>query len=291
MDAGFDAATRDDAEFNATFEHGFAEVDGVNMHYVEGGQGAQTLILVHGWPSTWYEWREAMPALAEDFRIIAVDLPGLGDSQCSPPSYDKATLARYVMGLADELGVESYTVAGHDLGSGVAYQMAVQQPDRMDAMIPMDLFLAGEVLTAEDLNDLVWHHAFHARPRIPEALVGDDVEEYLTLFYPQYSPNPTPVGEVAISEAVRTYSRPEVLTAGFELYRAFPQDEIDNNAAPVDLPMPVRYLAVEAFGSEASWVAVDPDIEVVFTDPTVGHWIPDEDPDFVVEQIRDFALR
>lgn len=291
-DRRYDAATRDDAEFNALFEHGFVQVDEVGMHYVEGGTGEQTLLLLHGWPSTWYEWREVMPELAEDFRVIAVDLPGLGDSEGAPPSYDKATMARYVTGLADQLGVESYTLAAHDFGAGVAYQVAVQQPERIEALIPMDFPLAGEELTAAGLEDELWHFAFHYQDDFPEAVVANDVEEYLRLFYPFYSPNPEPVGAVAITEAVRTYCRPDVLAGGFELYRTVAQDEADNTAVTQTLPMPVRYLGSPgSAGFEVGFQAVAPDLELVLADESVGHWIPEEDPEFVIEQIRDVALR
>lgn len=290
-DQSYEAATRDDAEFNATFKHGFAQVANLRMHYVEGGSGDQTLILLHGWPSTWYEWRKVMPALAQDFRVVAVDLPGLGDSEGSPPSYDKATLARYVTGLADELGLESFTLGAHDFGSAVAYQVAVQQPDRVESMIAIDFPLAGEDFTAAGLGEQLWHFAFHYQADIPEAVVANDVEQYLSLFYPLSSPNPQPVGSVAISEAVRTYCRPDVLTGGFDLYRTVAQDEADNVAVTAALPMPVRYLGSSSSPFQASWQVVDPDVEVVLADESVGHWIPEEAPEFVIEQIRDFALR
>ena len=102
---GVDAATRDDAAFNRRFRHGAADVDGVQMHYVTGGTGAP-LVLLHGWPQSWYAWRGIMPALADQYTVYALDLPGLGDSDGAPPGYDKATLARFVHGLlADELGL------------------------------------------------------------------------------------------------------------------------------------------------------------------------------------------
>ncbi|WP_206311670.1 alpha/beta fold hydrolase [Streptomyces sp. DASNCL29] len=65
------------------------------MHYVKGGKGAP-VVLLHGWPQTWYGWWPIMPKLAEHHTVYAVDLPGLGDSSGSPTGYDKATLARYV---------------------------------------------------------------------------------------------------------------------------------------------------------------------------------------------------
>jgi hypothetical protein len=81
-----------------TFRHEYADVDGIRMHYVKGGSGTP-VVLIHGWPQTWYGWWPIMPALAERHTVYAIDLPGLGDSTGTPKSYDKATLARYVHAL------------------------------------------------------------------------------------------------------------------------------------------------------------------------------------------------
>jgi pimeloyl-ACP methyl ester carboxylesterase len=114
------AATRNDPKFTNTFRHEFADVDGVKMHYVTGGKGSP-VVLLHGWPQTWYGWWPVLPALAEHHTVYAVDLPGLGDSTGSPAGYDKATLARYVHTLiAERLGVRAAAVVGHDLGAYLA---------------------------------------------------------------------------------------------------------------------------------------------------------------------------
>ncbi|MFC8094247.1 alpha/beta fold hydrolase [Streptomyces sp. NPDC057301] len=123
------AVTQDDSRFAGTFRHEFADVDGVRMHYVTGGSGTP-VVLLHGWPQTWYGWWPIMPELAKHHTVYAVDLPGLGDSSGSPSGYDKATLARYVHTLiADRLGVDDARVVGHDFGAAVAFQYAGQFPD------------------------------------------------------------------------------------------------------------------------------------------------------------------
>ncbi|WP_368860524.1 alpha/beta fold hydrolase [Amycolatopsis magusensis] len=141
--AEHEAATRGDTEFTERFRHEFADVDGVRLHYVTGGHGP-ALVLLHGWPQTWYSWRGIMPALAEHFTVYALDLPGLGDSTGAPPSYDKATLARYLHTLvAHRLGIRDARIAGHDLGAAVAFQYAAQFPDDVDRLAYLDLPLPG----------------------------------------------------------------------------------------------------------------------------------------------------
>src|SRR5262249_49972182 len=107
------------------FTHRTADVRGVTMHYVIGGNGSDVVVLLHGWPENWYVWRSIMPVLAGRFTVLAIDLPGLGDSRGSASSYDAKTVAASVHGLvADTLGYRRVHVVGHDWGAGVAFAYA-----------------------------------------------------------------------------------------------------------------------------------------------------------------------
>ena len=75
-----------------TFSHRTASVNGIQLHYVIGGHG-NPVVLLHGWPETWYEWRHVMPALSKNYTVIAADLQGLGDSSKPPTGYDGKTVA------------------------------------------------------------------------------------------------------------------------------------------------------------------------------------------------------
>ncbi|MGA9149124.1 MAG: alpha/beta fold hydrolase, partial [Candidatus Nitrosopolaris sp.] len=77
---------------NTTFSHHMAVVNGVQIHYVIGGHG-DPVVLLHGWPETWYEWHKVMPALAKNYTVIAPDLRGLGDSSKPLTGYDGKTVA------------------------------------------------------------------------------------------------------------------------------------------------------------------------------------------------------
>ncbi|OLF10830.1 alpha/beta fold hydrolase [Actinophytocola xanthii] len=294
----FDAATRGDDEFNRRFRHEFADVDGVRMHYVTGGTG-EPLVLLHGWPQSWYEWREIMPALADRYTVYALDLPGLGDSTGAPPSYDKATLARFVHGLvAGELGLSDINLVGHDLGAGVGFQYVVQYPEHVTRYAHLDYPLPGPVLSAAQYRSLSWHIAFHGQGEFPEAVVADDVREYLALFYSHVAyggesfggPGARPpFSEAQIDEFARTYRRPQVLTGGFELYRTLEQDERDNLAAP---PIAVPTLLMTAEGVlapirstvEPRMSRITRAVEV----PGAGHWLPEENADFVTSELLAF---
>ncbi|MEV0105065.1 alpha/beta hydrolase [Nocardia sp. NPDC050799] len=295
------AATRDDPEFAQTFRHEFADIDGVRMHYVTGGSGTP-VVLIHGWPQTWYGWWELMPELAERHTVYAVDLPGLGDSSGSPTGYDKATLARYVHTLiADRLGIRDVQVVGHDFGAAVAFQYAAQFPADTARLGYLDLPLPGPAIDAPTYRSMSWHIAFHSQRRVPEAVVGDDVREYLALFYPQVSFGGTAFGGTAdrspftdaeIDEYARTYSRPEVLTGGFELYRALDQDVRDTGATP---PIQVLALLMTAQGQldpvRATVAPYLSNIVRAVDVPNTGHWLVEENPGFVTAELLRFLDR
>ena len=294
----YDSATRHDDAFNRQFAHKFADVNGVRMHYVAGGTG-QPLVLLHGWPQSWYEWRGVMPELAKEYTAYAVDLPGLGDSQGTSTGYDKKTLARYVHGLiADELDLDNIRLAGHDLGAGVGFQYAAQYPDNVVKYAHLDYPLPGPALPAAQYRTFSWHMAFHTQPRIPEAVVNDNVHEYLNLFYPQVAYRGTafggpgaesPFSADEVDEYARTYRRAQVLTGGFALYRTLDQDERDNTAAaPVRAPT----LVMTAEG-QAAFIrkTLQPRMSAIVRAvdvPRSGHWLPEEKPTFVTSELLAF---
>ncbi|MFD0657847.1 alpha/beta fold hydrolase [Thermocatellispora tengchongensis] len=296
--APYAAVTRDDPEFAKTFRHEFAEVDGVRMHYVTGGSGSP-VVLIHGWPQTWYGWWPIMPALAEHHTVYAVDLPGLGDSHGSPTGYDKATLARYVHTLiADRLKIRNAAVVGHDFGAAVAFQYAGQFPDDTTRLGYFDLPLPGPAVDAATYRSLSWHIAFHSQRRVPEAVVGDNVREYLALFYPQVSfrgsafggtSDRSPFTDIEIDEYARTYSRPAVLSGGFELYRALDKDVRDTAAAA---PVRVPTLLMAAQGQlDAIRATVAPRMTKIVRAvdvPRAGHWLAEENPWFVTAELLRF---
>ncbi|WP_280445217.1 alpha/beta fold hydrolase [Nocardia brasiliensis] len=291
-------ATQGDPTFENTFRHEFADVDGVRMHYVKGGSGSP-VVLIHGWPQTWFGWWPIMPALAENHTVYAVDLPGLGDSTGSPSGYDKATLAEYVHTLiADRLGVRDAQVIGHDFGAAVAFQYASRFPSDTARLGYLDLPLPGPAIDGPTYRSLSWHIAFHSQRRVPEAVVRDDVRDYLALFYPQVSFGGTAFGgtsdrspftDAEIDEFARTYRKPEALSGGFELYRALDQDVRDTVAAT---PTAVPTLLLTAQGQldpvRATAAPRMTNIVQAADVPHAGHWLVEENPEFVTAQLQRF---
>jgi hypothetical protein len=112
-------ATAEDGNLGLDFKSQYADVNGVRLHYVEGGKGQQTLVLIPGWPQTWYAWRKIMPELAKTYRVIAVDIRGMGDSGRPENGYDTQTVANDISALMSELGVSRYRLSGTTSACGL----------------------------------------------------------------------------------------------------------------------------------------------------------------------------
>jgi pimeloyl-ACP methyl ester carboxylesterase len=291
LSPGYDTVTKHDAQFNKDFRHCFTTVDGVQMHYVIGGHGPQTMVLLHGWPESWYEFRGIMPSLLPGHTVIAIDLPGLGDSTGNPPSYEKTVMARYVHLLLDRLGKRSQVrFVAHDFGVGVGYALAAQYRGQAAGLFLMDFPLVGKTLTFAQIQPLEWHFSFNLQQPLAEQLVTGRVGVFLNYFYPTQSHVPHPVPANEIAEYVRVYSRPQVLHAGFQLYRTWTLDQADNarlEATP--LTIPVRLLTQSGITALLLPPVQDAAPAATGTDvPGAGHWLLDEAPQRVLAEIKAF---
>ena len=256
------------------------------MHYVTAGEG-DPVVLLHGWPSTWYEWRQVMPLLAGRHRVIAPDLRGLGDSSRPPGGYDKKTVAADLWQLlAGTLGLARWHLVGHDWGGPVAFALAAAHPEAIRTLTIVDVTLPG---IGPDISQggKRWHHAFHMTPDLPEALVQGRERAYLGWFYEAFSWQRGVFAAADVDEYLRTYSQPEALRAGFAFYRNIPNDAADNRAllaSGLRLKMPV--LAVGGGRAEARGRGSEPEASLreIADDVTgavvadCGHFVPEERP-------------
>ena len=274
--------------------HATAKVNGVRLHYARGGKGP-VLLLLHGWPQTWWEWRHVIPLLVDRFSIVAVDLRGFGDSERPPPEagYDVATVCADLVGLMDHLDMKRGFVAGHDLGGLVAYALARLHPSRIDAVALLDapLPLYGlEVPFWAEIEKQLWHQRFHRVPYLPEALVAGKERLYLSWHFSSAF-DPTAIGPQDIDEYVRCYSKPGGLAASFAFSRAAEKSaEQVKSAAREKMKIPLLFLGGELtlqdkFGPFLNQIAENAQAMTV---PGSGHWMPEENPAFVAERLRSF---
>jgi len=276
---------------DVAFEHHTAWVNDVMIHYVTAGKG-EPVVLLHGWPQTWYEWRKIIPALAARYTVIAPDMRGIGDSSKPVSGYDKRTVADDIYKLVRKLGHEKIFLVGHDWGGPTAYAYAVAHPADVRKLVILDVGIpgGGTEKAFPFRRGGVWHIQFHNVRDLPEALVTGRERIYLSWFY-RTAYNPTAITEPDIDEYVRCYSAPGALRAGFEYYRAIFDDAEHNKDGPNHkLKMPVLALGGErGFGAIAKrsmeQLAENVRGGVI---QKCGHWIPEERPEYLNEQLLTF---
>ena len=109
---------------------GYVDSSFGQLHYAQQGSG-EAILLLHQAPRSWDEFREFIPLLADDFRVVAMDMPGYGNSAPVPGPQTIETYARGAWELLDTLGVDRVTVIGHHTGAAVALEMAASRPERV----------------------------------------------------------------------------------------------------------------------------------------------------------------
>ena len=276
--------------------HSYFDTGDVVLHYVRAGAG-DSVVLLHGWPQSWYAWHKIIPALAEEhFDVIAPDLRGLGDSSRPAGGYDKASIAEDIRKLLySHLGIDRCHLVGHDWGGPVAFCLAATHPDMVRKLVMLDTAVPGDGSGSFSQHGRRWHHAFHQTADLPEALVAGREDIYLGWFYRHYGYQPGAIGPEAIAEYLRTYRQEGALRCGFAYYRALEQDVAHNQsllAASGKLSMPVLALGGgKAFGrgtdtfDSLKRVALDVRGGVI---EDCGHWMPEEKPEQITRALLDF---
>jgi len=278
------------------FTHQYANLKGVRIHFVTIGQGAP-VVLIHGWPQTWFEWRRVMPLLADKFSLVAPDLRGLGDSSRPSTGYDKKTVANDVWQLMhDHLGQSRFAVVGHDWGAPVAFRLAADHPAEVTHLALLDVPVPGDQPAGAAIGGTPrWHHMFHQVPDLPEALTVGRERTYLEWFFMNGCDQAGTFSDADIAEYVRTYSQPGAMRAGFNFYRALSQDVAANRAtfaAGFKLPMPT--LGIGGGGSRGRGDLVIESLRRVANRAEggsiadCGHFIPEEKPEELARRLHEF---
>jgi pimeloyl-ACP methyl ester carboxylesterase len=280
--------------------HGMADIEpGLRLHYVTAGQGARTIVLLHGFPQTWWEWHRVIgPLVAAGFRVVAPDYRGGGHSWRPPGGYDKVTMAGDIHQLLREhLGIhEPVVLMGHDIGLMVAYAYAQAYRDAVSRLVVMDAPLPGTAVFDRLRSDpRVWHFAFHGARDVAEMLVAGRERQYLQVFFNARIFDPSAITEADLEIYVSAYAAPGAMRAGFELYRAFDQDAADNRAAlERNGRLTVPVLAVGG-ATSTSGPVVEEMMREVADDvtgvrvPAAAHWIAEENPRAFLSAVLEFT--
>ncbi|MDA0167943.1 alpha/beta hydrolase [Solirubrobacter taibaiensis] len=281
------------AGFNDTFTSRLVDVGDVRLHAVVGGDGPP-LLLVHGWPETWYAWRHLMPALAKDFTVIAVDQRGIGQSDKPARGYDTRTLANDLVALMDKLGHKRFAVVGHDTGFAISYALAADHPDRVDrvalAEIPGPPLASHSppLFVPEAVNNRLWHLAFNRVDKLAEQLITGNEDAFFRYEFEIQGGN---VPEYALKYYVRLLSKPGALRPGLGWYRAL-DATIAQNEQRKSRPLPMPVLAIggeRSYGADVgkAMMALATNVQSVVI-PGAGHWVAEEAPQATLAALTAF---
>lgn len=279
-----------------TFSHHMASVNGIQMHYVIGGKG-DPIVLLHGFPQSWYEWRHIMPSLAKNYTVVAPDLRGFGDSSKPVTGYDGKTTAEDIYQLTSQLGFNQILLVAHDVGGQTAYSYAAAHPNNVTKLVIMDFPFPG-FLPPEFGENGPWWFAFQQTPNLPESLVEGKEREYISWFFKELAYNPSAITEKDIDIFANQFSAPGTARSAFEYFRAFSVDaEQNKEAAKTPLTLPVLALGGDIYpglGGDIPGNFAASSLKSLATNvtgvtvPLSGHWVPEERPDFVIDQLSKF---
>ncbi|RAZ92853.1 alpha/beta hydrolase [Mesorhizobium hawassense] len=281
--------------FNDVFESRFYTVNGVRLHAVVGGDGPP-LLLIHGWPQSWYQWRLIMPALARSFRVIAVDQRGIGLSDKPQGGYDSGTQANDLVALMNALGHKRFATVGFDTGMGIAYALAADHPERVERLVVGEAIITGvtpspPLITPGPLNKRLWHIAFNRLDGdVNERLVRGREAVYFGAEYAQSAGTPLP-SNVVKYYVDRLASSPDALRGSFGSYRAIDTTIAQNAQRKTQrLSLPVLAVGGEkglGEGTANTMRLVADNVQSVII-PGSGHWVAEEAPEQLVAALTPF---
>jgi pimeloyl-ACP methyl ester carboxylesterase len=282
------------ASYSGPWTHGYKVVNGIKLHYAEiGNAGAPLVVLLHGFPECWYEWRNIMPPLAERFHVVAPDMRGYNWSERPRgiSNYTADKLAADVAALIGGLGYERAHVVGHDWGGAVAWHFGASHPERLDKLVVMNAphpsAMQRELMRGKQLLRS-YYILFFQLPLLPEAAVRILLRSSLrgSAFVPgAFSDEALDVYQNAISQpgaatAMLNYYRAAVRTS----FRSGRMDATVRRPTLVIWGMKDFALVPELLDGLDRWVL---DLRVQEVEDC-GHWVPEEKPSLVTESLLEF---
>jgi pimeloyl-ACP methyl ester carboxylesterase len=286
------SSARPSCSLNPAPPAGFVEhkvrVGDIGINYVRGGHGP-TLLLLHGYPQTWYSWDDVLPALAEHYTVVAPDLPGAGnsDAPAAASNYTKKAMAADIYGLMVKLGLSHHIrIVGHDIGTMVAYSYAAAHPGDVvklvlsEAPIPDPSIYTFPALTASGPG-LWWFGLFDLKNGLPEALLAGREKVWVSDFIPQLEVVKGAVTACDMAIYAHYLAKPGHVRASIDWFSTLPQD-VQNDAVYQKTKLTMPVLAIGASASLGSYVATQAreyatNVTGVVI-PDSGHWIYEEHP-------------
>ncbi|MGG3453917.1 alpha/beta fold hydrolase [Paenibacillus rhizolycopersici] len=274
--------------------HHTAHVNGATIHYVSAGTNGSPILLIHGFPETWWTFHKLIPLLALNHRVFAVDLRGFGDSSHDEGDYDSATSAEDLHQLIGQLGIGPVHLTGQDISGATVFRLAAMHPEDVRSFTAIEMGLAGFGL--ESLGDIThggsWHIGVLAAPGIAEMLLVNHEREFLGEWaFPSMIAVQGAITDADIDEFVRTYSRPGGWRGAIGLYQSMLTEGDSIKAIAQTHPLTMPVLAVGAGGgtfTESTVRQITTGMIQSVQLEGVGHYVAMEAPTALSTTILDF---
>jgi pimeloyl-ACP methyl ester carboxylesterase len=265
--------------------HDYLDAGGLRVHVALAGRDdASPVLLVHGWPQHWWCWRRVLGPLAENHRVIAVDLRGHGWTQRTPGGYEKDRLAGDLLAVLDAMGLARVTWIGHDWGAYAGFLAALRSPERIERMLALSIPHPWNSRDPRLLAVLLAYQGPLSLPVVGPRIAGPLLRRLLQAGRGSDRLRPEDV------ELFASRTPPATTVA---MYRSFLTRDLPAAArgrfAGRRLEVPTLLLSgagdLVTIGVKPGPVPRQPELEVRVV-PGVGHWIPEQRPDLVVDWVR-----
>ena len=279
------------------FKSELKTIDGVRLHYVKGGQGP-LIFLIHGFGSTWYEWHDLMGKFKKEFKLVAVDLPGLGNSE-KPKSFiaKDVSILLYKLAKMNSDG-QKFIIIAHDIGIWCSFPMILQHQEEIKSVIYLEApILDDDIYTFPSFTkkgeSATWHFSFFtAENDLAEKLILGKEKEFLGYFIKKQAINKSVFNKKLINLYTQSYSRPGVLNSSFKYYKYINKNISDNKILLSDMKIKIPILTVGGDGSMGNFqnnqikkYATNTNSKIMYK---CGHWLPEECSDQLEEVILNF---
>jgi len=271
--------------------HRFVYVNGLRLHVAEAG-GGEPVLLLHGWPQHWYQWRHLIPSLAKNHRVLCPDFRGFGWSDAPRSGYEKEQLATDIIGLLDVLNLERICLVGHDWGGWVGFLVCLRAPDRVSRYVALNIPHPFQRLDLRLLG-ASWRFWYQLVIAFPGA------EAWVPTFA-RYLLRRSAVAREWRSEEIDIYfqvlRQPKRARASVLLYRTFLFGEFLPVARGRYCSLRLHVPTLLLFGSRDMFISTtllseyEPYVEQLTIEQVhdCGHFIVEEKPELVATKVKEF---
>ncbi len=278
------ARAADMSDFEKRVEHGYADNNGVKIHYASLGQGP-LVVMIHGFPDFWYSWRHQMEGLSANFQTVAIDQRGynLSDKPKGVENYDMRLLVSDVIAVIKHLKRDKAIIVGHDWGGAVAWAFAMSQPQMTERLIILNLPHPRALSRELANNPQQQKNSQYARNFQQEGFHQNLKAEQLAFWVTDAQ---------AKEKYIEAFKRSDIEAMLNYYKRNYPREPYKEDTSPVIkvqcsvlMIHGLKDTALLSSGLNGNWDYIEKDLTLV-TVPEAGHFVQQDAAEFVTRTMK-----